>query len=194
MDATKIHALGTGDRELFDSLIQEYYPRLMGYACILLDDEAARNVVQDVFLYVWEHRSRLTFSSGIQTYLFRACHSRMLNSLKRSKNFAGGGSLDALAQSEAEWLRANNDDIVRTLCNKELLERVLGIIEELPDKRREVFRLSFLHDMSNAEIAELLGMPRRTVEGHLYLALKFLRGRISAEELFALMLASIPMI
>lgn len=48
--------------------------------------------------------------------------------------------------------------------------------------------------MSNAEIAELLGMPRRTVEGHLYLALKFLRGRISAEELFALMLASIPMI
>ena len=75
----------------------------------------------------------------------------MLNSLKRSKNFAGGDSLDALAQSEAEWLRANNDDIVRTLCNKELLERVLGIIEELPDKRREVFRLSFLHDMSNAE-------------------------------------------
>ena len=48
--------------ELFDSLIQEYYPRLMGYACILLDDEAARDVVQDVFLYVWEHRSRLTFS------------------------------------------------------------------------------------------------------------------------------------
>ena len=57
-----------------------------------------------------------------------------------------------------------------------------------------LYRFSFLHDMSNAEIAELLGMPRRTVEGHLYLALKFLRGRISAEELFALMLASIPMI
>ncbi len=193
MDAKEIYALGAGDRELFDSLIQEYYPRLMGYACILLDDEAARDVVQDVFLYVWEHRSRLTFSSGIQTYLFRACHSRMLNSLKRNKGFSGGGSLDALSQNEAEWLRAN-DDIVRTLCNKELLERVLGIVEELPDKRREVFRLSFLHDMSNAEIAELLGMPRRTVEGHLYLALKFLRDRISSEELFALMLASIPMI
>ena len=67
MDAKEIYALGAGDRELFDSLIQEYYPRLMGYACILLDDEAARDVVQDVFLYVWEHRSRLTFSSGIQT-------------------------------------------------------------------------------------------------------------------------------
>ena len=53
MDAKEIYALGAGDRELFDSLIQEYYPRLMGYACILLDDEAARDVVQDVFLYVW---------------------------------------------------------------------------------------------------------------------------------------------
>lgn len=75
-----------------------------------------------------------------------------------------------------------------------MLERALAFIEELPDKRREVFRLSFLHDMSNAEIAELLGMPRRTVEGHLYLALKFLRNRISTEELFALMLAAISMI
>ena len=61
MDAKEIYTLGPGDRELFDSLIQEYYPRLMGYACILLDDETARDVVQDVFLYVWEHRSRLTF-------------------------------------------------------------------------------------------------------------------------------------
>ena len=178
MDATKIHALGTGDRELFDSLIQEYYPRLMGYACILLDDEAARDVVQDVFLYVWEHRSRLTFSSGIQTYLFRACHSRMLNSLKRSKNFAGGGSLDALAQSEAEWLRANNDDIVRTLCNKELLERVLGIIEELPDKRREVFRLSRIEGLTNDEIARRLRISKRTVEGHLNAALRTLRVKV----------------
>ena len=178
MDATKIHALGTGDRELFDSLIQEYYPRLMGYACILLDDEAARDVVQDVFLYVWEHRFRLTFSSGIQTYLFRACHSRMLNSLKRSKNFAGGGSLNALAQSEAEWLRANNDDIVRTLCNKELLERVLGIIEELPDKRREVFRLSRIEGLTNDEIARRLRISKRTVEGHLNAALRTLRVKV----------------
>ena len=75
-----------------------------------------------------------------------------------------------------------------------LRQLVLDEIDRMPAQRREVFRLSFLHDMSNAEIAELLGMPRRTVEGHLYLALKFLRGRISAEELFALMLASIPMI
>lgn len=69
MDANEIYTLRSGDRKLFDSLIQEYYPRLMGYACILLDDETARDVVQDVFLYVWEHRSRLTFVSGIQTYL-----------------------------------------------------------------------------------------------------------------------------
>lgn len=52
-------------------------------------------------------------------------------------------------------------------------------INELPDKCKEVFKLSYLHDMKNKEIADTLGISLRTVEAHMYKALKFLRERLS---------------
>lgn len=188
MDSELLQGLSQGRQEAFDRLIREYYPRLMGYARLLLDEENARDIVQEVFLYVWEHRSRLHFTAGFQSYLFRICHSRMLDTIKRRRLFENQESPYSLQlQEDAAWLARNNDDIVRTICNKELLERILSLTDELPEKRREVFRLSLLHDMSNAEISELLDIPRRTVEGHLYHALRFLRARIPKEELLLLM-------
>ena len=180
--------MSQGRQEAFDRLIREYYPRLMGYARLLLDEENARDIVQEVFLYVWEHRSRLHFTVGFQSYLFRICHSRMLDTIKRRKLFEVSDSpFDLQLREDAAWLEHNNDDIVHTICNKQLLERILSLADELPEKRREVFRLSLLYDMSNIEISELLDIPRRTVEGHLYHALRFLRARIPKEELLLLM-------
>ncbi len=188
MDTELLDGLSRGRQEAFDRLIREYYPRLMGYARLLLDEQNAQDVVQEVFLYVWEHRSRLHFINGFESYLFRVCHSRMLDTIKRRKLFEVSDSIfDLQQQEDAAWLEHNNEDIVRTICNKQLLERVLTLTDTLPEKRREVFRLSLLHDMSNAEISELLDIPRRTVEGHLYHALRFLRARISKEELLLLM-------
>ncbi len=180
--------LASGDRDAFDVLVREYYPRLMGYACILLSEEDAKDVVQEVFLYVWEHRSRINFESGFQSYLFRICHSRMVDRLKRRKLINIDDAPPQLAE-DIKWLESKSGDIIRQICDKELLERVVTLSEELPEKRREVFCLSIFHDMSNAEISETLNMPRRTVEGHLYHALKFLRTRISTEELLCIMLA-----
>ena len=112
----------------------------------------------------------------------------MLDTIKRRRLFENRESPFSLQlQEDAAWLARNNDDIVRTICNRELLERILSLTDELPEKRREVFRLSLLHDMSNAEISELLDIPRRTVEGHLYHALRFLRARIPKEEMLLLM-------
>ena len=188
MDSELLQGLSQGRQEAFDRLIREYYPRLMGYARLLLDEENARDIVQEVFLYVWEHRSRLHFTAGFQSYLFRICHSRMLDTIKRRRLFENRESPFSLQlQEDAAWLARNNDDIVRTICNRELLERILSLTDELPEKRREVFRLSLLHDMSNTEISELLDIPRRTVEGHLYHALRFLRARIPKEEMLLLM-------
>ncbi len=188
MDFQLLNILSSRDSDAFDILIREYYPRLMGYACILLSEEDAKDVVQEVFLYVWEHRNRINFESGFQSYIFRTCHSRMVDLLKRRKLINIDDAPPQLAE-DIKWLESKSSDIIRRICDKELLERVMTLSEELPEKRREVFCLSIFHDMSNAEISETLNMPRRTVEGHLYHALKFFRKRISTEELLCLMLA-----
>lgn len=190
MDLKLLRGLEDGDRDAHNTLIREYYPRLMGYASMLLDDEDARDIVQETFLYIWENRARIRFAQGFQSYLFRTCHSRMLDFLKRRRPLCAGVDPQALQlRAEISWLEQNSEDIVGTICNKDLMQRVMDMTGELPNKRREVFRLSMLHDMTNAEIAELLRIPQRTVEGHLYHALRFLRARLGREELLALMAA-----
>ncbi len=186
MDIKLLISLKKGDRNAFETLIRLYYPRLMGYTCIMVDEEAARDIVQDVFMYLWENRERFDFTPGLHSYLFRMCHSRVVDYLRRNKIFAGDAAgAGILLDDKLSWLNGSTHDIVKMLSDKDLLRRVDELIEELPERRREVFKLSFFHELSNAEISSLLGMPRRTVESHLYLSLKFLRGKISPGEIMA---------
>jgi len=68
--------------------------------------------------------------------------------------------------------------VIRRIEDKELRKEIHDAINELPDKCKEVFKLSYLHDMKNKEIADILGVSLRTVEAHMYKALKYLRGRL----------------
>lgn len=70
-------------------------------------------------------------------------------------------------------------EVIKKIENQELRQEIFGAINELPDKCKEVFKLSYLHDMKNKEIADTLGISLRTVEAHMYKALKFLRERLS---------------
>ena len=58
------------------------------------------------------------------------------------------------------------------------IQAIYDAINELPDKCKEVFKLSYLHDMKNKEIADVLGVSLRTIEAHMYKALKYLRSRL----------------
>ncbi len=64
------------------------------------------------------------------------------------------------------------------LENQELREKIDAAIDELPDKRRQIFRMSYLHGMSNKDIAQVMDISVRTVEAQLYKALRFLRHRL----------------
>ncbi len=189
MDDRLLNALSEGDRGAFDTLVRLFYPRLMGYARIMIDEEEAKDVVQDVFHYVYEHRSQLNFNPAFGNYLFRMCYTRVVDRLRRRKFLPDDPQqTDRLLEDELNWMNRKNNDIVATLSRQDLMERVEELIAGLPAARRKVFRLSFMHDMSNAEISETLSMPRRTVESHLYLALKFLRERLDGADMLILML------
>ncbi len=189
IDEELLLSLKKGDRKAFDTLIRQYYPRLMGYSRIMVDEEPARDIVQDVFLYLWDNRTRFDFTPGLHSYLYKMCYSRCVDFLRRAnvvdiEDVAFG----RLMEDELEWLKSNSDDVIRVISNRDLVTRVEELIEEFPEKRREVFKLSFFHEMNNGEISEMLNMPRRTVESHLYLSLKFLRKKLPLHELLSLVL------
>lgn len=139
--------------------------------------------MQDVFVRVWQQgRFRLP-SEELSRYLYRsvlnACRNSIRHELVVSRYVRT--SLAELRLGEVEYElrildepRNEREDVLRAL------------IEQLPERCREVFRLSWYEDLKSAEIAERLGISHRTVDAQLYKALRFLRERMLILLIFSL--------
>ena len=145
----------------YKALFRRYYPNLMFYATRLVGDEEAEDVVQDVFVELWKRRDSMVIGDQIQAFLYRAVYTRALNVLKhRSIEDGYCAAVEEINQKRAEFYQPDNNEVIRRIEDREL--------------RNE----SYLHEMKNKEIADVMGVSLRTVEAHMYKALKFLRNRL----------------
>jgi RNA polymerase sigma-70 factor (ECF subfamily) len=130
--------------------------------------DIAEEVVQEVFFRIWKKRATLNIPENIDSYLYRAVHNESLNVCKsiehenNLKNQLSSGSMQAV----------NFND---PLVSKELIEKLNTAIEELPEKSKEIFKVSRLDSLSQKEIAEKFGITVKGVEFHITKALKILR-------------------
>ena len=146
----------TVKEESYQAIFRKYYPRMFYYAKRIVGEDAADDVVQEAFLELWNRMDALeTDVPQIESYLYKTIYSRGLNYLKRYK-------------------KVNT----AAMENMELRRKINQAIGELPDKCREIFVLSYLKDMKNSEIALMMNVSVRTVEAHIYKALKSLRARL----------------
>ena len=165
------------DREVFNSLFKDYYPSLKAYACLFLDNESAEDIVQEVFIYIWENKDNITIHTSIKAYFFKAVYTRCLNTIAHQKMRAKKHTNIEfeLKNYEASFFDPDKNEIIRKLYMDDLHVEIDQAIESLPQKCREVFTLSYVKDMKNKEISELLGTSVSTVEKHINHALKVLR-------------------
>lgn len=163
----------------YKTLFRRYYPGLIFYATRLLGDEEAEDVVQDVFVELWRRKNEVEIGDQIQAFLYRAVYTRALNVLKH-RNIKEGycTAIAEINQERAVFYHPDNNEVIQRIEDKELKREIYDAINELPDKCKEVFKLSYLHDMKNKEIADVMGVSLRTVEAHMYKALKYLRNRL----------------
>ena len=162
----------------FKELYDTYAPLLIFHAGKYVDSDTAQDLVQDLFLKVWQKRIFLFLKEGIKTYLYHAIQHACLDYLKHldvQDNYVAA----VTTRMKIEEIYYN-DDPQFLFAKDERLERVYKEIERLPEKCREIFTMSYLEERKTAEIAQLLNISTRTVEAQLYKALKLLRSEINS--------------
>ena len=163
----------------YNELFRKYYPGLLFYATRFLPESEAEDVVQDTFLELWKRKDTVEIGEQIQAFLYRITYTKCLNAIKHKQvENEYSAAATELYQKKIEFYDPGQNETIQRMENKELQAEVYKAINELPDKCREVFKLSYLHNMKNKDIAEVLDISMRTVEAHMYKALKYLRVRL----------------
>ncbi len=177
--------LRNSDRHAFQSLFRYYYPRLKAYAATMVDDSVAEDLVQDLFLYVWEHREDLIMEASFQSYLFQGIYTRCIDHFRKHASFSpcDMAVYEEYLTEQAAFLQ-NDDEAWEELYAKDFYQQLYELLKEIPQQRREVFFLAYLDGKKTKEIADQLDMPVRTVESHLHLTLKFLKKHLSKKDFF----------
>ncbi len=172
-DKQLIRAIKSGDTKSFEKLFEKYYDKYFSFACALLHDaEAAEDVLQNVFLKIWFGRERLDENRSIENYLLVSVRNEIFDwlRLKYNQTVVHEGTVEKEDASA---------DIEASLDWAETSDKMDKIIRNMPPQRQRIFMMSRYSNMSAKEIADTLDLSVRTVERHIYLALKDLKSIIS---------------
>ncbi|MDR2815676.1 MAG: RNA polymerase sigma-70 factor [Proteiniphilum sp.] len=174
----------------FEELFCCFYSQVAAYAAVILDDKTAgEDIAQEVFAYVWEKRNILHLGDKFRSYLFQLTYSRCIDHIKKNKQSEKYTQESFLKFAEEYHTYLENDcQPIQELFSKDFERSLNALLKELPDTRRKVFELAYRDGLKTKEVAENLKMPQRTVESHIYLALKFLRSRLVPSDFFILTL------
>ncbi len=165
-----IERLKGGDRTVFEELYREYYIRLCYYCVKYVERiEDAEEIVQEIFVKLWDKHDELEINSSISAYLHRAVQNYALNFLSKQK------VKDKYILVQDRNLYEAFDDGLIKLEEEELRKILKKAILKLPEKRREIFELSRFDGMKNSKIATQLSISVKTVETQMTKALKYLR-------------------
>lgn len=144
------------------------------------DLDTAREIAQEAFIALWEKREQIDMNRSVRSYLSSSIHNKCLNVLREQKKF--DRSLLAF-----EGLSEKAADVAFSGEHRETEALISAAIEELPEKCREIFRLSRFENLKYQQIADQLGISVKTVEAQMSKALQHMRARL-ADHLPALLI------
>ena len=175
MDPTEkqyLEGIRNGDGTTFQVIFNAYYPVLTVFARKFLDDhDLAEEVVQDMFVQLYEKRDSIRIQTSLKSYLYQSVRNGCLNRIKQDKIHR---------KHHEEILKSSGEDAGWTdhMVEAELEQKIYRIISGLPPRCKEIFLMSRQDDLTNREISEKLNISVRTVENQITRALKALREAI----------------
>ncbi len=169
-----LEGLAKGDEKTYEAFFLKFYTPLVVFARkVIVDDDLARELVQDVFVHFYEKRQDIQIHTSLKAHLYQSVKNKCLNQIKREQI-----RRDHHANI---FIDKKNEESVFDDCieETELEEKIFSIIQSLPDQCRKIFEKSRFDGQSNQEIADELNLSKRTVETQISKALKVLRLKLS---------------
>lgn len=159
-----------GNEQAFEKIYQLYSTRLYGNLLKLVKSETeAQEILQDVFLKIWENRQRIDREKSFRSYLFKIAENKVYDFFRKvARDKKRAAQLIALATNEYVPV----GELLQSDEKTAMLEKA---IDALPPQRQQVFKLCKLEGKSYKEVSELLGISVSTISDHIVKATKSIR-------------------
>lgn len=172
-----IERLNNRETAAFEELFHTYNKTLCFFAAkIIRDNDAARDVVQDIFIKFWEKGIRFEHIGAVKTFLFNSVQHLALNYLEKRNN-------RNRIQKKMEIPVVAEEQLFLWQVEADVYARLRAAIDQLPDQCRRIFILSYIDQKEIKEIAHLLNIAETTVKTQRRRAKAFLRGHLRQEDL-----------
>lgn len=172
-DAALVALLKKSDRQAFTEIYNRFKGALYVYACkIVKEEDLAEDLVQEIFISLWDKRETVVFKTTVSAYLFTAVRYKFFDWVDKQKVRDDYAASLQVFIDQGEWATDN------LIAERELLNFVDQQIELLPEKMRAVFLLSYKDNLSFKEIGLRLKISDKTAQNQANTALKILRGKL----------------
>lgn len=173
-DTALFDAFRNGNEQAFETLFRTYYQRLCRYALTFTkDQEEAEDLVQQLFVKLWEKRATLEPHSSVKAYLFRAVYHAALNQQRRMQQDR------KLREDQQLQIVHSSNEATQKMAGDDFKKALAEAMDALPKECRRIFELSRFEEMKYKEIASHLDLSVKTVENQMGKALRILRERLS---------------
>jgi RNA polymerase sigma-70 factor, ECF subfamily len=169
-----VKLLKKGDMAAFDAIYNKYCHKLHQFVFMYLkQEEDAEGIVQEVFIKIWESRSKIDIYASFESFLFTIAYNATMSLLrKRLSETKSREYLKSLQQIDSA------DQVIDEIQFKELNNKVQSLLDGLTQRQREIYLLSREEGLTHEEIAEKLNISKSTVNNHLVTIIKYLRSHI----------------
>lgn len=162
----------------FEELFEHYSQKLFHFSYSYLKSESeAEDIVQEVFLKIWENRSKIKTGTSFQSYLFTIA----FNSIKKS--FNKKSRQDKFRTNLFDFLSTENSTLENHPDYEMLLSKLDAVIEQMPERRKEIFLLRKKDGIPVRDIAEKMNISAKTVENQITEAMNYLKKEFGKDQI-----------
>ncbi|MBT9190428.1 RNA polymerase sigma factor [Zobellia russellii] len=167
-----IEGLKNGNEKAYVYLVENYHNRLCAYANSLIrDDLLAEDIVQNVFVQIWEKRAKLKNELTLESYLYKSVHNKFIDEYRKGKAVM---ALEKKYMTALELAIEEKDEAQE----QKILNILFAAIQELPPKCKQIFLMSKKEGLTNIEISQCLNLSKKTVESQITKAFRILRNKM----------------